>query len=122
MMSQATFYKWSDLPETALTPDIKRRMITGEKVMVLNLTLAKGAIVGQHHHPHEQVSFVLSGALEFEINGEKQRVQGGEGVILPSNIPHAVVALEDTHVLDIFSPPREDFLSDEPPAYMKEKP
>jgi quercetin dioxygenase-like cupin family protein len=118
-MTQATFYKWADLPEVDLTPQIKRRLVTGEKVMLLNLTLAKGAIVGEHRHPHEQVSFVLSGALEFEINGEKQIVQGGEGVVLPSYIPHAVVALEDTQVLDVFSPPREDFLTDEPPAYMK---
>jgi len=118
-MTEATFYKWADLPETALTPQIKRRLVTGEKVMVLNLTLSKGAVVGEHHHPHEQVSYILSGALEFEINGEKRVVHSGEGVVLPSNIPHAVVALEETQVLDVFSPPREDFLSDEPPAYMK---
>lgn len=118
-MTEAAFYRWTDLPETDLTPQIKKRLITGEKIMVLNLTLSKGAVVGEHRHPHEQISYVFSGALEFEINGEKRVVRSGEGVVLPSNIPHAVVALEETQVLDTFSPPREDFLSDEPPAYMR---
>ena len=118
-MTTATFYQWVDLPETAMTPQIKRRMVTGEKLMVLNLTLTKGAVVGEHHHPHEQISFVLSGALEFDLSGEKRVVRGGEGVVLPSNLPHAVVALEDSQVLDMFSPPREDFLTGETPAYMK---
>lgn len=118
-MTEATFYKWADLPESNLTPQIKKRLVTGEKIMVLNLTLSKGAVVGEHHHPHEQISYVLSGALEFEINGQKRVVRSGEGVVLPANIPHAVVALEETQVLDTFSPPREDFLSSEPPAYMR---
>ena len=118
-MTPATFYKWADLPEVDFTPQIKRRLITGEKVMLLNLTLAKGGVVGEHQHPHEQISYVLSGALEFTVNGEKSVVSSGEGVVLPSNVPHAVVALEDSHVLDVFSPPREDFLTNEPPAYMK---
>ncbi|MBI1879234.1 MAG: cupin domain-containing protein [Chloroflexi bacterium] len=118
-MTQATFHTWADLPEVALTPQIKRRLVAGEKVMLLNLTIAKDAVVGEHRHPHEQVTCVLSGRLEFEINGEKRVAHSGEVVVLPSNVPHAVVALEDTHVLDIFSPPREDFLTDETPAYMR---
>lgn len=118
-MTQATFHTWADLPEVALTPQIKRRLVVGEKVMLVTLTIAKDAVVGQHHHPHEQVSYILSGLLEFEINGEKRVVGSGEVVVLPSNIPHAVVALEDTLVIDVFSPPREDFLTDETPAYMR---
>ena len=120
-MSEATFYQWSDLPEVALTPQIKRRLIVGEKVMLLELFLTKGAVVHEHFHPHEQVSNVLSGALEFEINGQKRVVRAGEVVVLPSNIPHAVIVLEDCRVLDIFSPPREDFLTDATPGYMQEK-
>jgi quercetin dioxygenase-like cupin family protein len=118
-MSQATFHKWADLPEVALTPQIKRRQVVGEKTMLVNLTIAKDAVVSEHHHPHEQVSYVLSGMLEFEINGQKRVVHSGEVVVLPSNVPHAVVALQDTQVLDVFSPPREDFLTDETPAYMR---
>jgi quercetin dioxygenase-like cupin family protein len=118
-MSQATYYKWTDLPETAYTAQIRRRLVTGEKVMLVNLSLAAGAVVSQHQHPHEQVSYVLAGALEFDINGEKRLVRGGEVVVIPSHVPHAVIVLEDSQVLDVFSPPREDFLTNETPEYMQ---
>jgi quercetin dioxygenase-like cupin family protein len=119
LMPKATLYKWADLPQTALTPQIGRRLVAGQKVMLVEITLAKGAAVGEHSHPHEQVSHILSGALEFTVNGEKQVVSSGEVLVLPSHVPHAAVALEDTVALDVFSPPREDFLTDETPAYMK---
>jgi quercetin dioxygenase-like cupin family protein len=120
-MTKATLYKWADLPQTALTPQIGRRLVSGQKVMLVEITLAKGAAVSEHSHPHEQVSHIISGALEFTVNGQRQVVSSGEVLVLPSNVPHAAVALEDTVALDVFSPPREDFLTDETPAYMREK-
>ncbi|MFC1974988.1 cupin domain-containing protein [Chloroflexota bacterium] len=110
-MSQPTYHKWTDLPQTPMAPKIKRRLVSGEKVMVVEVTLEQGAVVPAHHHPHEQMSHILSGRLEFEINGAKRVVMEGEIVHLPSNVPHGVVALADSIVLDIFSPPREDFLT-----------
>jgi quercetin dioxygenase-like cupin family protein len=118
-MTKATFYKWADLPQTMLTPQIGRRLVTGEKVMLVKLILAKGTVVAEHKHPHEQITYVLSGALEFAINGEKRVVGSGDLVVIPSEVSHEVVAVEDTEVLDAFSPPREDFLIDETPEYMK---
>jgi quercetin dioxygenase-like cupin family protein len=110
-MSQPTYHKWTDLPQTSMAPKIKRRLVSGEKVMVVQVTLEQGAVVPAHHHPHEQMSHILSGQLEFEINGAKRVVIEGEIVYLPSNVPHGVVALVNSVVLDIFSPPREDFLT-----------
>ncbi len=116
---EPSYYTWADMPETEFTPQIRRRLVSGQKVMLVKLTLDQGAVVGQHSHPHEQVSYIFSGALEFTINDEKRVVHGGEVVVIPSNAPHSVVVLEPAEVLDIFSPPREDFLTAEPPAYMK---
>jgi quercetin dioxygenase-like cupin family protein len=118
-MSKATYYKWANLPQTPMAPQIKRRLVSGEKMMVVEVTLEKGAVVHTHQHPHEQISNLLSGTLEFEIEGEKRVVSSGEVVHIPSNLPHKAVALEDSVTLDIFSPSREDFLTDEPPDYMQ---
>lgn len=112
-MAKQSYYKWTDLPQTAVTPQIERRLVTGERVMVVELTLAKGVIIGEHQHPHEQLTHLLSGKIEFDFRGEKRIMVSGEIVHIPSNVPHAVVALEDSVAFDIFSPPREDFLTEE---------
>ena len=119
-MSKGSFHKWDDLPQTPMTPYIKRRLVTGEKVMSAYFTLDKGAIVGEHHHPHEQITHIISGLIEFEVAGEKRVMGPGEVLFIPSNAPHSAMALEDTINIEVFSPPREDFLTDEPPAYMQE--
>jgi quercetin dioxygenase-like cupin family protein len=118
-MSKAACYNWADLPPTAMTPQIERRFISGENVMLVQFRLAKGARIAEHHHPHEQMSCVLSGQLEFDVQGEKHVVKGGEVIHFPANVPHAAYVLEDSVVLDAFSPPREDFLSGEQADYMK---
>ena len=118
-MTKGNFYKWDDLPATQMSPQIQRRLVTGQNVMSVHFTIAKGAVVGEHHHPHEQITHVISGALEFEIGGEKRVMRGGEVLHIPSTVPHAAVALEDTINIEIFSPPREDFLSSQPPGYMQ---
>ena len=118
-MTEVSYFKWADLPQTAMTPNIDRRLVSGQKFMMVELTLAKGAIVAEHCHPHEQMTHVLSGRLEFHIQGEKRGLGRGELVHLPSNVPHEAVALEDSVTLEIFSPPREDFLSGAKADYMK---
>lgn len=118
-MSTTCYYRWADLPQTEMTPKIKRRLVSGEKVMVVELTFAKGAVVSEHTHPHEQMTHIVSGRLEFDVQGRKQVAGSGEIVYVPSGVPHAAVALEDTVTLDIFSPPREDFLTGNQAGYMK---
>ena len=118
-MAPTSYYKWADLPQVEMTPKIRRRLVSGEKLMSVYFTLDEGAIVAEHQHPHEQITHVLSGRLEFEVNGEKRVIGAGEVVCIPSNAPHRVTVLEDTTALDVFSPPREDFLTGEKPDYMK---
>ena len=118
-MNIPNYYNWDDLPETAIVPRIGRRMVSGEKMTVVMYNLAKGATVGQHQHPHEQVIYVLSGAVEFESNDGKRILKSGDVVHLPSNVPHGGIAIEDTVTLEMFSPPREDFLTNAPLDYMQ---
>lgn len=94
-----------------LSPRIARKIVTGEKAMVAQVFLAKGAEVPEHSHESEQITYILEGALEFELEGKTVVVSAGEVLLIPSNVPHRAVALEDTLDLDIFSPIRTDWLS-----------
>jgi unsaturated pyranuronate lyase len=104
-------FVWSAMPKEVLSPTISRKIITGERAMVAQVFIAKGGIVPRHHHESEQITYILEGALEFEIEGRQIVVRAGEVLHIPSNVPHAAVALEDTLDLDIFSPIRVDWLT-----------
>jgi quercetin dioxygenase-like cupin family protein len=118
-MSKGTFYNWNDLPQVTMGPGIKRRFVSGEKVMSVQFTFEKGAVVNMHQHPHEQLTHVLSGKLELTVGDETRIMASGDVLHIPANLPHSALALEDTLNLEVFSPPREDFLIDEIPDYMK---
>jgi quercetin dioxygenase-like cupin family protein len=120
MMDKGTFRKWEELPQVEMTPKIRRRLVSGDKVMSVEFTLDKGAIIAEHKHPHEQITHIISGKIEFTVNGETRIMEAGEVLYIPSNLPHSAVALEDTINIEIFSPPREDFLTNAPPAYMQQ--
>jgi quercetin dioxygenase-like cupin family protein len=105
--------RWEDLPKEKLSNYIDRRMITGDKAMVTHVYMKKGAIVPLHHHENEQLTYILEGALKFWIGTEDAEpivVRTGEVLVLPSNVPHKAEALEDTLDMDIFTPPRQDWL------------
>lgn len=104
-------FSWNAIPKEVLSPTIARKIITGERAMVAQVFIAKGGVVPLHHHESEQITYILEGALEFEIEGRRIVVHAGEVLHIPSNVPHAAVALEDTLDLDIFSPIREDWLT-----------
>lgn len=118
-MSQAdhnsvTHKRWSDIPEEQLKGTITRRLITGERMMIAHVYLKKGDDVPQHSHDNEQLTYILEGALHFWFgaNGEREiTVRAGEVVVIPSNVPHRALALEDTLDVDIFCPPRQDWLT-----------
>ena len=116
----STFYKWDDMPQAEMTPTIRLRPLGGQSVMAVEVTLDRGGIVAVHQHPHEQISLMISGKLEFAVGNEKKIVGPGEAVHIPPNVPHSVLVLENAVVYDVFSPPREDFLTDETPEYMKQ--
>ena len=111
---KASFHHWTDVPREQVKADLGRRLITGDRVMLANVDLQRGCIVPQHAHVHEQVSYVLEGFLRLTIGedgSEAYDLRAGDVVLIPSNVPHAAEAMEDTRVLDVFSPPREDWIN-----------
>jgi quercetin dioxygenase-like cupin family protein len=123
MERKATLHRWESLPREELKDGIGRRMITGDRMMVAHIYLKKGAVVPKHHHENEQITYVLDGALRFFLgeNGDQQvTVRSGEVLTIPSNLPHTAEALEDTLDVDIFDPPRQDWL-DGSDAYLRGK-
>ncbi len=108
-----TLYRWDDMPVETVTPMLGRRLITGERMMLSHVYIKKGGIVPLHHHDNEQLTYVLEGALKFWIgseDGQEIVVHAGEVLVIPSNVPHKAEALEDTLDVDIFCPPRQDWL------------
>ena len=105
-----TKYRWKDLEEEQLNPLLTRKLITGDRVMLSELVLKKGCIVPAHHHENEQVTYVLRGTLKFVVNGKEIILNTGDVLHIPSNVVHSAEALEDTLDLDVFSPPRQDWL------------
>ena len=105
------YISWESVPLEIMSDMISRKIVTGDKAMVAQVFLKKDAVVPEHHHESEQITYILEGALKFEIEGKEIVVRKGEVLSIPSNVPHRAVALEDTVDLDIFSPIRTDWLS-----------
>jgi quercetin dioxygenase-like cupin family protein len=111
--SRAEFHRWEEIPKEPLHALLDRRFVHGERIMVAQVFLKKGCLVPLHHHENEQVSYVLEGALRFWMGADEsaeQVVRAGELIVLPSNLPHKALALEDSLSLDVFSPPRQDWI------------
>jgi quercetin dioxygenase-like cupin family protein len=111
--SSVRHFRWTELPEERVTDAISRRLITGDAMMIAHVYLKKDALVPQHSHHNEQITYILSGALHFWIGADRVReviVREGEVLHIPSHVPHEARALEDTLDVDIFSPPRQDWL------------
>jgi quercetin dioxygenase-like cupin family protein len=92
---------------------LERRLITGDRMMLAHVYLKQGCIVPKHSHENEQLTYILEGALKFwigEDGAEEIIVRAGEVLLIPSNIPHKAEALEETLDVDVFSPPRQDWL------------
>jgi quercetin dioxygenase-like cupin family protein len=110
---EAVSYRWDDMPRERLTDLLERRVITAQRIMLAHIYLKKGCVVPKHFHENEQVTYLLEGALRFRL-GEDQReervLRAGGVLVVPSNLPHSAEALEDTLSVDVFSPPRQDWL------------
>ena len=104
-----TQYDWNSLPAEQLNPLITRRAVHTQNLTIARLEIRKDAVVPEHQHVHEQVATVERGALQFSIGGKEIVLRGGQSLAIPSNVPHKVVALEDTVVVDVFSPARDDW-------------
>ena len=101
---------WEKMASEKLSEKISRQMLSGERATVARIYLARGAYVPRHAHESEQFSLILSGALRFIFDDREAVVRAGEIVFIPSFVPHAAEALEDTVDLDFFSPRREDWI------------
>ena len=107
-------YRWDDMPAEPLKGGLSRKLITGERMMIAHVYFKKGDDVPLHSHDNEQLTYVLSGALKFWFGARDEQeitVRAGEVVVIPSNLPHRALALEDTLDVDVFCPPREDWLA-----------
>jgi unsaturated pyranuronate lyase len=104
-------FDWDSVRKEQMNPKVWRKVVTGEKMTVAQIFIAKDGVVPLHHHENEQMSYVLEGALKFEIGGKELTVRKGEIVHIPSNVPHSVVALEDTLNFEMFAPIRSDWLA-----------
>ncbi len=111
---QAKPYRWDDVPREQVNELFARRLVSGEKVMLAQLELKKGCIVPKHVHDNEQLSMVFTGSIRFWLgeNDEQDLTLGaGEVLVSPGGLPHRAEILEDFTGLDVFSPPRQDWLT-----------
>ena len=123
MEKKPTHHRWDDIPKEQLSDKLARRLVTGERMMLAHVYLEKGCIVPKHSHENEQLTYILDGALHFwlgEDESEEVIVRSGEVLVIPSNLPHKAEALEDTLDVDIFSPPRQDWI-DKTDDYLRQK-
>ena len=114
-------FRWDDMPIEQVKEGLGRRLVTGERMMLAHIYLDKGSVVPLHSHDNEQLTYVLEGALHFwlgEDESEEVVVRAGEVLHIPSRVPHKAVALEDTLDVDVFCPPRQDWL-DGTDAYLR---
>jgi quercetin dioxygenase-like cupin family protein len=102
---------WHTVELEDLNPLLQRQFVVGQAIMVARVLLKKGCVVPLHSHHNEQFTYVLEGALKFWIDGKEIVVHAGEVLTIPSNMPHKAEALEDTVDLDIFNPPRADWIN-----------
>jgi quercetin dioxygenase-like cupin family protein len=105
------YIPWESVPLEDLNPLLQRQFVVGDDVMVARVLMKKGCLVPLHSHHNEQITYILEGALKFWIDGQEIVVRAGEVLTIPRNMPHQAEALEDTVDLDVFNPPRADWVN-----------
>jgi quercetin dioxygenase-like cupin family protein len=120
MPETVTLHRWNAIALEKVTEKISRKIITGARQMVTQIYLKRGAIVPMHDHESEQMTYVLSGALKFLVDGREVVVREGEVLHIPSWLPHQAEALDDTFEMDMFSPIRQDWLDHTDDYFHKE--
>lgn len=108
------------IPEERINDKITRKFVSGQQGMIVWWSIKAGAHFAPHSHPHEQIVWVLKGKMEFRMGQERRVMVAGDLAVIPGGVEHEGSYPEDTEVVDIFSPPREDFLAGGTPAYMKQ--
>ncbi len=105
-----TFFAVKDLPETEMLPGVARRAVYLEHVMMTFFEFTPGSVIPEHDHPHEQITYVVQGAMEFNLGCETRTLRVGDGACIPPGVPHSAVVLDEpTVALDAWHPPREEY-------------
>ena len=118
MPKLAGFASLKTLPEERVTDKISRRIAAGDQGMIVWWSMKAGAHAMAHKHPHEQIAWMLKGKMEFRLGNERYTCGPGDVVVIPGGVEHEAFFPEDTEVIDVFAPPREDFLAGGLPPYM----
>ncbi len=108
-MNSKTYLTVEDLEEKELVPGIFARFVHMKQMTIGHVRILQGSILPEHHHPHEQVTNVISGELEMTIGGQTHLCQAGQAIVIPGDVPHSARAMTDCYVIDAFSPVREDY-------------
>jgi quercetin dioxygenase-like cupin family protein len=116
------FGAFASIPEEQISDKVSRRILAGDQAMIVWWSVAAGVHVETHQHPHEQIVWMLKGRMEFRIGEERRMCGPGDVVVIPGGTEHEGWFHEDTEVIDVFAPPREDFLAGGKPAYFSESP
>ena len=111
-MPSVHLHRWDEIALEKVTEMMSQKIITGEREMIAQIYLKRGALIPRHSHESEQMTYILQGALRFLVGSEEVTVREGEVLHIPANVAHQAEALEDTFELDIFSPIRADWLRD----------
>lgn len=118
MKAELKYVAWNSIPLEDLNPLLQRQFVVGKEIMVARVLLKKGCVVPEHSHLNEQVTYILEGALKFWIDKREIVVHAGEVLAIPPHMPHKAEAMEDTVDLDVFSPPRADWM-EKTDAYLR---
>jgi quercetin dioxygenase-like cupin family protein len=112
--AKVTLNRWKDMHAEPLKDGLTRKLVTGDRMMIAHVYFKKGVDVPRHSHDNEQLTYILEGALQFWFgpNDDQELVaRAGEVIVIPSNLLHRALALEDTLDVDVFCPPRQDWLA-----------
>jgi quercetin dioxygenase-like cupin family protein len=105
-----TFFRTDELPATEMLPGVTRRAVYLDDLMITFFNFEPNTVIPGHHHPHQQITWVISGTMEFELDGEKRVLRAGEGVLVAPNVPHGAIILDEPcSALDAWHPVREDY-------------
>jgi len=105
-----TYFRTDDLPATEMMPGVIRRAVYLDDVMLTFFNFEPNAVIPEHHHPHQQITWIVSGAMEFDLDGQKQVLRAGDGVLIPPDVPHSAIILDEPcRALDAWHPIREDY-------------
>ncbi|HLW95885.1 MAG TPA: cupin domain-containing protein [Solirubrobacteraceae bacterium] len=119
--AKAKHHRWDDVTREQLSPSIARRMIATDRVTLVQFNLEQGALVAEHRHPNEQVTYIVEGHLRFHLGEDGEDVvdvKSGEVLHIPPDLPHSADVVETTFAIDVFTPRREDWLAGED-AYLR---